>query len=710
MDETALRRDVRQFIAEQVDTLGLRLECDAWLSGFSAEFSRAQGERGWLGMTWPVEYGGHGRSERERWIVNEELLAAGAPVAAHWIGDRQSGPAILKHGSEEQKQRFLPAMARGECFFAIGMSEPDSGSDLASVRTTARRDGEGWVLNGTKVWTSGAHRAHFMIALVRTSPVDPAARHRGLSQFIVDLRAPGVTINPIVSLDGGHHFNEIVLDEVRLTSADLLGREGDGWRQVTSELAYERSGPERFLSTLPLLAAAADGSSAPFGMMLAELMALRAMSAAVADALGRGQAPAVEAALIKDLGTRYEGRVIDLARTVHPREPDPDSADELTRHLAHAVTHSPGFTLRGGTNEILRGIVAKSLTADPVRPTGDAGAAVAAMCAGTEVFEPSGVWSAERGRALLKRMLADGWHRVGLTEELGGHGGELGDAVEIAANLVGTPSPLAETVIGAAHLLADCALALPEVADIVVVVPATDAALTDGHVRAAVPRVPWASWASHLLVPVADGRGTTIALIATEAAAILSGRNVADEPRDDVRIDAAPLATARLDAPLADVLLRIELTGALTRSAQIAAALARLVPLTTLHVNDRVQFGRPLLQFQAVQQALAELAAEASAARTLTELAVARAGSSRAPLLIAAAKARTSLAAGVGARIAHQLHGAIGVSQEHALHRYTRPLWSWRDEFGNEAVWGAWIAERYREEADGSLWPWLVDS
>jgi alkylation response protein AidB-like acyl-CoA dehydrogenase len=704
MDETALRREVRQFVAEQVEALGIRLECDAWLGGYSAEFSRAQGARGWLGMTWPVEYGGHARSERERWVVNEELLAAGAPVSAHWIGDRQSGPALLKHGSEEQKQRFLPAMARGECFFAIGMSEPDSGSDLASVRTTARREGEHWILNGTKVWTSNAHLADVMIALVRTSPVDPKARHQGLTQFLVDLRAPGVTINPIVSLDGGHHFNEVVLADVRLTDADLLGAEGDGWAQVTSELAYERSGPERFLSTMPLLAAAADGpsagGSAEFGTTLAELLSLRAMSGAVADALGRGQAPAVEAALIKDLGTRFEGRVIDLVRRLHPREPDLDSAEDLTRHLAHAVTHSPGFTLRGGTNEILRGIVAKSLTTDPVRPGGDAGAAVAAICAGTEVFEPSGVWSPERGRGLLKRMLDDGWHRVGLAEDLGGHGGDLHDAVEIAAALVGTPSPLPDTVIGAADLLTRCGLVLPEDAEIVVV---------------AVPgsRVPWASWASHLLVPVADGDRTRIDLVPADAVDIRPGRNVADEPRDAVAVGPdghGAVASATIDAPLPEVLRQIEATGALTRSVQIAAALARLVPLTTQHVSDRVQFGRPLLQFQAVQQSLAELAAEASAARAICNLAVTRSDTARAPLLIAAAKARASLAAGTGARIAHQLHGAIGVSQEHALHRYTRSLWAWRDEHGGETVWGARIAERYRDEADGALWAWLVDN
>src|SRR5487761_1601152 len=128
-----LRQEVREFIGEQVAVGGAVLGCDSWLTGFSPSFSRAQALRGWLGMTWPTRYGGHGRAPLGRFVVNEELLAAGAPVAAHWIADRQSGPAILAHGTEEQRTRFLPRIAAGECFFSIGMSEPDSGSDLASI-------------------------------------------------------------------------------------------------------------------------------------------------------------------------------------------------------------------------------------------------------------------------------------------------------------------------------------------------------------------------------------------------------------------------------------------------------------------------------------------------------------------------------------------------------------------------------------------------
>jgi alkylation response protein AidB-like acyl-CoA dehydrogenase len=147
-------------------------------------------------------------------VVTEELLAGGAPVAAHWIADRQSVPSLLKYGTTEQKQRYLPGITRGEIFFGIGMSEPDAGSDLASVRSTATRTDAGRLLNGSKGWTSGAHRAHAFIALVRTSPVDPANRHAGLSQFLIHLSSPGVHVRPIISMSGSHHFNEVFLTDV----------------------------------------------------------------------------------------------------------------------------------------------------------------------------------------------------------------------------------------------------------------------------------------------------------------------------------------------------------------------------------------------------------------------------------------------------------------------------------------------------------------
>jgi alkylation response protein AidB-like acyl-CoA dehydrogenase len=368
-----LRGAVRAFLR------GQRFEphCHAWMTEFDPEFSRALGRQGWIGMTWPPEYGGGGRPERERLIVIEELLAAGAPVAAHWIADRQTGPALLRYGQPEQRRRYLPLITRGECFFAIGMSEPDSGSDLASIRTAATATAGGWRVTGRKVWTGHAHQADYLLALVRTAPRDSSQRHAGLTQLIIDLSAGGVTVRPLRSLDGGHHFNEVTLDDVPVPRDALLGREGSGWDQVTSELAYERSGPERFLSTVPLLRELArrraGRGDAQIGGLIAELQTLRALSAMIADtleggALRSGTSPgegalAREAAMVKDLGTQFELKVIDVARELMDTEPVLDSADTLSRLLAEAVLHGPEGTLRGGTTEILRGIVARQLVA-----------------------------------------------------------------------------------------------------------------------------------------------------------------------------------------------------------------------------------------------------------------------------------------------------------------------------------------------------------
>ena len=287
-----LRMEVRAFIAEQRSAGAIGTGVDSWMTGWDEDFTRALAARGWLGMTVPAEYGGHGRSHRERFVVTEELLAAGAPVAAHWIADRQIVPSLLKYGTEQQKREFLPRIAAGTCFFAIGMSEPDSGSDLASVRTLATEGADGWKVCGRKTWTSGAHLAEAFICLARTSPADPERRHAGLSQFIVDLRAPGVSISPIISMNGRHHFNEVVLDEVHVPPGMVFGEIGSGWQQVTSELSFERSGPERFLSAFPLLASAASAMgagalpySADLGRLVARVAGLHQMSAAVAGAL-----------------------------------------------------------------------------------------------------------------------------------------------------------------------------------------------------------------------------------------------------------------------------------------------------------------------------------------------------------------------------------------------------------------------------------------
>ncbi|MGH3745205.1 MAG: acyl-CoA dehydrogenase family protein, partial [Mycobacteriales bacterium] len=360
----ALRADVRGFLAEELAAGAFTPRCDNWLAGWDEAFTGRLAARGWVGLTIPAEYGGQGRTAVERYVVTEELLAAGAPVAAHWVADRQIAPSLLRYGTEQQRRRYLPEIAAGRCFFGIGMSEPDSGSDLASVRTRATRVDGGWQLDGTKVWTSGAHRAHAFFVLARSAPLADGGRHDGLSQFLVPLDSGGVEIRPIRLLTGEAHFNQVILDGVFVPDGMVLGEIGAGWSQVTSELAFERSGPERFLSTYPLLAMLADAvgrdgtDRRALGGLLARLWALRQMSLGVAAVLAAGGDADLAAAQVKELGTRFEGEVIEVARLLLDVEPDPGSSDEVARMLAQATLHAPGFTIRGGTNEVLRGVIA----------------------------------------------------------------------------------------------------------------------------------------------------------------------------------------------------------------------------------------------------------------------------------------------------------------------------------------------------------------
>lgn len=363
---------VRQFLAEDRPRFGWRPRVDSWIASWDPEFSRRLAERGWLGMTIPVAYGGGGGTHIERFVVIEELLAAGAPIAAHWVADRQAAPSLLKYGTEAQRQRYLPAIARGECFFAIGMSEPESGSDLASVRTRGVPTDGGWLVSGTKVWTSGAHHAHAFFVLARTSDVEAGQRHTGLSQFVIPLDSPGLDIRPVRLLTGGHHFNEVMLDKVFVPDEMVLGNIGDGWRQVTSELGFERSGPERILSTQPLLdqllATAREYDSerrawttVDIGDLVSQLTILRQLSASLAGALSAGEAVDVAAAVVKDLGTRYESAVIDGVAADTSVTPSVTAPEDVSRLLGEAILHAPGFTLRGGTNEILSGVVARGM-------------------------------------------------------------------------------------------------------------------------------------------------------------------------------------------------------------------------------------------------------------------------------------------------------------------------------------------------------------
>ncbi len=364
---TEMRKRVRAFIAEEIAGGAFTPSRNSW-STYDAAFSRKCGEKGFIGMIWPKQYGGHERTSLERYVVTEEMLAGGAPVGAHWIADRQSGNQILKNGSDKAKAEILPRIAAGQCFFAIGMSEPDSGSDLAAVRSKATKTDGGWKISGTKVWTSNAHRANFLIALVRTSPKEED-RHAGLTQFIVDLSHPGVTVRPIYNLYGGHDFNEVVFDDYFVADDQVMGGVGMGWKMVTGELAFERSGPDRFLSTYQLLAesirklgpAPDDRAANEIGRFVAHLATLRRMSTSVAGQLQKGAQPNVEAALVKDVGTTFEREIPETFRHLIPTEPTLARGDSYPELLGMTMLRAPGFTIRGGTREILRGIIARGL-------------------------------------------------------------------------------------------------------------------------------------------------------------------------------------------------------------------------------------------------------------------------------------------------------------------------------------------------------------
>jgi alkylation response protein AidB-like acyl-CoA dehydrogenase len=364
----SFRAEVKAFLASSFESMPADVRARSWM-GFSADFSQKLAARGWVGVTLPAQYGGASLDAFSRFVLVEELLAAGAPVSAHWIADRQSGPLILKFGTEAQRQFYLPKICAAQAFFCIGMSEPNAGSDLASVGTRATRCEGGWRLNGRKIWTTNAHHCHYMIALVRSSG-EPQDRQKGLSQFIVDLSLPGVTVRPIRDLTGDAHFSEVFFDNVLLADDALVGDEGNGWTQVNAELAFERSGPERVYSSIVLLehwitclrrAPDASAHAATIGRFATHLATLRNMSITVTAKLVNGESPLVEAALVKDIGTEFEQSIPAIIEAAIAMDPSAPVDAELLRAVAYVSQVAPTYSLRGGTREILRGMIARGL-------------------------------------------------------------------------------------------------------------------------------------------------------------------------------------------------------------------------------------------------------------------------------------------------------------------------------------------------------------
>jgi alkylation response protein AidB-like acyl-CoA dehydrogenase len=683
-----LRSAIRDFLAADREQFDWQPAVDCWLSRWDTGFSARLADAGFVGLTIPAEYGGRapadGAGYLHRYVVTEELLAHGAPVGAHWIADRQVAPALLTYGTEEQRRRLLPLIAAGRLYSAIGMSEHGAGSDLAAVATRATRTDGGWVLNGTKVWTSGAHLAHQVVVLARTSPRDPEHRHAGFSQFIVPTDAAGVTIDPIILMDGEHHFNEVQFDDVALSDDDVLGDIGDGWHQVTAELGFERSGPERILSTATMLfdvirslarqGGTDDRTAAEIGDLVGRMISLRQMSVSVARALTDGQDAAARAAMVKDLGTRFEQESVDVAADLIDGVEDAARARAM---LATARVHSPLFTLRGGTNEVLRGVVAKSRETQQSAPGDELSRLVDDV--GRRAYD------AKVGqRGLPDQFDADLWHTLeetGLTRLTSAQDASLRESAVALEGLArwAAAVPVAETDLLAAWLATQADLDVPDTGPLSVAI--ANARAVDDRLAGTATDVPWPRSGPVLLAALSDD-ATFVTVL--DGGVVADSYTVAGEPRGAIAFDLSVADTVRLPSAVGDELVR---RGAWARCVQILGAFSAAADLTTKHIGERQQFGRSLSKFQAVQHALAGMLGEIERSRAVTALATAAASdfgfdSRRADYAVTAAKVAVGRAVGPVTTIAHQLHGAIGTTIEHPLWLATMRARSWADEYG----------------------------
>ncbi|HEV7535484.1 MAG TPA: acyl-CoA dehydrogenase family protein [Acidimicrobiia bacterium] len=333
---------------------------DSWVTGFAPEFSLELGRRGWLGMTFPIEEGGHGRSPLERFVVTETLIAAGAPLAASWVGDRQIGPTLLANGSPAQRRTLLPGIISGRESWCIGMSEPDAGSDLASLRTRATEGDGGWIVDGAKLWTSFAAEADWCYLIARTDPDAPA--HLGLSEFAVALSSPGISVRPVRDMTGAAHFCEVSFDGVRVPADHLIGQPHGSWKQLMRQLEHERGGADRLVSNRALFLAAIARADRDDPVVRQEIAALEGRYRVgrllvVREALR--QAPAGFSAATKVFCTEFEQRVAAFAGRCFGAE------TMLAGRVSRAVCYSPAYTIQGGTSEILRTVVAERILGLP---------------------------------------------------------------------------------------------------------------------------------------------------------------------------------------------------------------------------------------------------------------------------------------------------------------------------------------------------------
>jgi alkylation response protein AidB-like acyl-CoA dehydrogenase len=376
-EQKCFREEIQDFLKTELQQGSFIPQQNAWIEGFSKEFSGKISKRGWIGLTWPKEYGGQERGYLDRLILVEEMLKAQAPIGFHFLADRQVGPALIRFGSEELKREFLPKIIDAEISFCLCFSEPDAGSDMVSVRTTALDEGNDYVINGQKVWTSNGHLADFGWLLAKTNLDQKLPKHKTLSEFILDMKAPGVTVQPLMNIAGAHSFNEVFLDEVKIPPNRLVGKKDEGFDQIMEQMVYERAGIERLMQNYAIKGYLQEYVRATKrnGKYLWEDPIVRNMLATleiefnigrllcynVAWTIDQGKVPTYEASVCKVFCTQYEQKLSDIATQLmgiygqllpgSPWAPFGGAA-------AESYLWSPSYTLQGGTIEILKNIIA----------------------------------------------------------------------------------------------------------------------------------------------------------------------------------------------------------------------------------------------------------------------------------------------------------------------------------------------------------------
>ena len=713
IDYAAFEADVRAFAEEkcpadirQMVRDSKKITRDAW-----ARWQKVLYEHGWGAPNWPVEFGGTGWDTRQRYIFDTVLAETKCPPQYHH-GLRHLGPVLIKYGTEEQQQRFMPGILDGSDWWCQGYSEPGSGSDLASLRTRAERDGDDYVVNGQKIWTSHAHEADWIYTLVRTSTED--RKQKGITLLLISLRTPGITVKQIHTIDGIHHVNEVFFDDVRVPVANRVGEEGQGWTYGKYLLSHERLGGANTAPTFQLFdgvkrlvgrqdMSALRRSDAQLRLVEIEsrIYGLKEQGRAAVDAAMRGDGLGLMPSGLKVISCNIQQALCDLAiETVGPvhaaraetEGAEGPEADALRWISTYFLNRSR--TIVGGSDEVQKNLMAKQLFGGDIAP-------LAPPLVSGAVFEEAERFAAS-GRATWDRIVELGWPMTLVPEDAGGIGAALTDmvaivegaarggcALNLAVHCAVTPLLLAHAPSGAAR---DAALAghLDGSARVAVALLTDEGSLDLRDLRIGGGAAPELSGfvggvegpdgATHLLLAAPD----RIVLADLAGARVVANATLDGRPTLDIDLAGAAGHVIAQGREAAQALSVAQSTGALLTNVDAVGTMVPVLAQTIAYLSERRQFDQPLAEFQVLRHRIADmfLCYVNSAAATLRAMNDMTAGETS-PRSLALARIRV---ARDGRTIAHgaiQLHGGMGMTEELVTTRYNKRLLQAGFDFGD---------------------------